>query len=45
MTKDIKPRKTTLEERIQIVEYCIANVNDYSAAAKTYNCSYWQVYS
>ena len=45
MTKDIKPRKTTLEERIQIVEYCIANANDYSAAAKTYNCSYWQVYS
>ena len=45
MTKDIKPRKTTLEERIQIVEYCIANSNDYSAAAKAYNCSYGQIYS
>ena len=45
MTKDIKPRKTTLEERIRIVEYCIANSNDYSAAAKAYNCSYGQVYS
>ena len=44
MTKDIKPRKTTLEERIRIVEYCIANSNDYSAAAKTYRCSYGQVY-
>ena len=45
MTKDIKPRKTTLEERIRIVEYCIANSNDYSAAAKAYSCSYGQVYS
>lgn len=45
MTKDIKPRKTTLEERIRIVDYCIANSNDYSAAAKAYNCSYGQVYS
>ena len=45
ITKDIKPRKTTLEERIRIVEYCIANSNDYSAAAKAYNCSYGQVYS
>ncbi len=45
MTKDIKPRKTTLEERIRIVEYCITNSNDYSAAAKAYNCSYGQVYS
>lgn len=45
MMKDIKPRKTTLEERIRIIECCIANSNDYSAAAKTYNCSYGQVYS
>ena len=45
MTKDIKPRKTTLEERIRIVEYCIANSNDYSAAAKADSCSYGQVYS
>ena len=45
MAKDIKPRKTTLEERIRIVEYCIADSNDYSAAAKAYSCSYGQVYS
>lgn len=45
MTKDINPRTTTLEERIRIVEYCIANSNDYSAAAKAYNCSYGQVCS
>ena len=45
MTKDMKPRKITLEEHICIVEYCIANSNDDSAAAKAYNCSYRQVYS
>ncbi len=45
MAKDIKPRKTTLEERIEIVEYCFANAGDYSAAAMKYNCSYGQVYS
>ena len=45
MAKDIKPRKTTLEERIRIVEYCISNSNDYVSAAKEYNCSYGQVYS
>ncbi len=45
MAKDIKSRKTTLEERIIIVEYCIANANDYAAAAKKFNCSYGQVYS
>jgi len=45
MTKNIKPRKTTLEERIRIVEYCIANSKNYSADAKAYNCFYGQVYS
>ena len=45
IAKDIKPRKTTLEERIRIVEYCISNSNDYTSAAKEYNCSYSQVYS
>ena len=45
MTNDIKRRKTTLEERIKIVEYCISNANDYASAAKEFNCSYGQVYS
>ena len=45
MAKDIKVRKTTLEERIKVVEYCVSNSNDYSAAAKEFNCSYGQVYS
>lgn len=45
MVKDIRPRETTLEERIPIVEYCIANGNNYAETAKKYNCSYGQVYS
>lgn len=45
MAKDIKSRKTTLEERIRIVEYCVSHSNDYSATAKEFNCSYGQVYS
>ncbi len=45
MAKDIKSRKTTLEERIKIVEYCISSSNNYSATAKKFNCSYSQVYS
>ena len=45
MIKESPTRKTTLEERIAIVEYCIAHSNDYAATAKEYNCSYGQVYS
>ncbi len=45
MAKDIKSRKTTFEERIEIVEHCISNANDFSATAKKFNCSYGQVYS
>ena len=45
MAKNTKPRKTTLEERARIVEYCISNSNNYTSAAKKYNCSYGQVYS
>ena len=45
VAKDTKPRKTTFEERVRIVEYCISNANDYTSAAKEYNCSYSQVYS
>ena len=45
LAKEVKPRKTTLEERVGIVEYCISNSNNYTDAAKKYNCSYSQVYS
>jgi transposase-like protein len=45
MTKGNKSRKTTRDERIKIVEYCIANANNYGLAAKEFNCSYGQVYS
>lgn len=38
-------RKTTLEERKKIVEYCIAHGNDYKGAASQYDVSYSQVYS
>ena len=40
-----KSRKTTLEERIEIVLYCIANSNDYKETAQKYNVSYSQVYT
>lgn len=45
MAKKIKARKTTLEERLKIVEHCISTGNDYTASAKEFNCSYGQVYS
>lgn len=38
-------RKTDFEERIKIVEYCIAHDNDYAATALKFNVSYNQVYS
>lgn len=38
-------RKTTYEERIEIVKYCIECENNYTEAAKKYNVSYQQVYS
>jgi len=38
-------RKTTLEERIKIVEYCIQNRYNYAEAAKEYDVSYQQIYS
>ena len=37
-------RKTTIEERKEIVEYCINHGNDYKGTAKTYDVSYSQVY-
>lgn len=38
-------RKTDLQERIKIVEYCIENHTNYALAAKEFNVSYGQVYS
>jgi len=40
-----KGRKTTYEERIEIVESCLKNGQDYNATAAKYNVSYQQVYS
>lgn len=37
-------RKTTLEERKEIVDYCIAHGKDYKATAALYEVSYNQVY-
>lgn len=38
-------RKTTLTERKEIVEYCIAHDRDYKGTASLYDVSYSQVYS
>ena len=38
-------RKTTLEEREEIVKYCIEHNNDYKNTAAEYDLSYGQVYS
>jgi len=40
-----KGRLTTLDERIEIVGYCIANGKDYGAAIEKYGVSYQQIYS
>lgn len=40
----MKPRKTTQEERLEIVKSCIAGENSYSATAIKYKVSYQQVY-
>ncbi len=40
-----KGRKTTLEERIEIVEYCIEHGKDYPATIEKYGISYQQIYS
>jgi transposase len=37
-------RKTTLDERIQIVLYCLENGKDYQKAAETFRVSYQQAY-
>ncbi len=38
-------RKTTLEERIDIVKYCIEHQNNYNEIADKFSVSYQQVYS
>lgn len=38
-------RKTTLEERKEIVDYCISHNNDYKGTASKFGVSYSQVYS
>lgn len=40
-----KGRKTTYEERITIVEYCIENQNNYNQTAEKFQVSYQQVYT
>ena len=40
-----KGRATTLEERIEIVTYCIEHGKDYGAAIERYQVSYQQIYS
>ena len=41
----IKGRKTTYEEKLAIVAYCIENNDDYYMASNKYEVSYQQVYS
>ena len=40
-----KGRLTTLDERIEIVSYCIAKGKDYGVAIQKYGVSYQQIYS
>ena len=39
-----KARKTTFEERIEIVQFCIANGKDYGLTIDKFNISYQQIY-
>lgn len=40
-----KGRKTTLEERAEIVAFCIEHGKDYGLTVETYKVSYQQIYS
>ena len=40
-----KGRKTTFEERVEIVAFCIEHGKDYGLTIETYNVSYQQIYS
>lgn len=39
-----KGRKTTQQERLEAVKYCLENGNDYNLAAEKFQVSYQQVY-
>ena len=39
-----KGRKTTYDERVEIVKYCIEHELNYAAAAEEYQVSYQQIY-
>ena len=41
----VKHRETTIDERIEIVSYCIANSKDYGKTIEKYNVSYHQLYA
>lgn len=38
-------RKTTYDERVEIVKYCIEHQNNYAETAQKYQVSYQQVYA
>ena len=40
-----KGRKTTFDERIEIVKYCIEHQNNYAEAAQKFQVSYQQIYT
>ena len=40
----IKARKTTFDERIEIVKHCISNDKNYASTMEKYNVSYQQIY-
>jgi transposase len=40
-----KGRATTLDERIEIVSFCLARGKDYSLTTEKYNVSYQQIYN
>jgi len=40
-----KGRKTTREERAEIVAFCIENNKNYTLTVEKYNISYQQIYS
>jgi transposase-like protein len=44
VTRMTESRKTTLDERIEMVSHCIANNKDYYSTSKQYGVSYQQIY-
>jgi transposase-like protein len=41
----MKGRRTTFDERIEIVKYCIEHQNNYAEAAQKFEVSYQQIYA